>query len=81
MWYFPTAAPEGGVDLNGCATGHCGSFQNKLHNKYFLMNSRYERAGTLGFRCAADVPGNQECKGRTVCNTLNRCTCVITGPL
>jgi len=24
------------------------------HNKYFLMNARYERAGTVGFRCAAD---------------------------
>ena len=25
------------------------------HNKYFLMNPRYERAGTIGFRCAADA--------------------------
>lgn len=24
------------------------------HNKYFLMNPRYERAGTIGFRCVAD---------------------------
>jgi formylglycine-generating enzyme required for sulfatase activity len=26
------------------------------HEKYFLMDSRYERAGTVGFRCAADLP-------------------------
>eukprot|EP01047_Picozoa_sp_COSAG01_P012730 COSAG01_NODE_581_length_15195_cov_16.315291_12_plen_92_part_00 len=25
------------------------------HNKYFLMNPRYERAGTVGFRCVADA--------------------------
>lgn len=25
------------------------------HSKYFLMSESYERAGTLGFRCAADV--------------------------
>ena len=25
------------------------------HNKYFLMSPRYERAGTVGFRCAADM--------------------------
>jgi hypothetical protein len=47
---------------------------NDLHNKYFLMNSRYERAGTLGFRCAADVPGTDKpmkCKGKTVCGTFD----------
>mmetsp|Transcript_12622 Transcript_12622/g.28877 ORF Transcript_12622/g.28877 Transcript_12622/m.28877 type:complete len:603 (-) Transcript_12622:67-1875(-) len=27
------------------------------HSKYFLMGDSYERAGTLGFRCAADVVG------------------------
>lgn len=27
------------------------------HSKYFLMSNSYERAGTLGFRCAADVHG------------------------
>jgi len=74
MWYFPI------VDHN-CGSGHCGSFQNMFHNKYFLMNSRYERAGTLGFRCAADVPGSQECGGKQVCNTLGRCSCVANGPL
>ena len=25
------------------------------HEKYFLMDDRYERAGTIGFRCAKDV--------------------------
>ena len=77
MWYFPM------IGTGNCGVGHCGSFQNKLHNKYFLMNSRYERAGTLGFRCAADVPGSdtRECGGKSVCNKLGRCTCLLDGPL
>ena len=25
------------------------------HNKYFLMDDRYERAGTIGFRCIVDA--------------------------
>lgn len=25
------------------------------HNKYFLMDDRYERAGTVGFRCVVDA--------------------------
>ncbi len=29
------------------------------HNKYFLMDASYERAGTIGFRCLADVDGGQ----------------------
>jgi len=73
MWYFPM------IDGN-CGNGHCGSFQNKLHNKYFLMNSRYERAGTLGFRCAADVAGSDTggCGGgKAVCTPGNACSCVL----
>ena len=34
MWYFPM------VDGN-CVAGHCGWTTNQIHNKYFLMNSRY----------------------------------------
>ena len=37
------------------------------------MNSRYERAGTIGFRCAADVPGSNatlECGGKALCGTF-----------
>jgi len=26
------------------------------HGKYFLMDDRYERAGTIGFRCVKDAP-------------------------
>ena len=42
---------------------------NQVHNKYFLMNSRYERAGTIGFRCAADVPGSDtlDCGDKALC--------------
>jgi formylglycine-generating enzyme required for sulfatase activity len=29
--------------------------QNNQHEKYFLMNDRYERAGTIGFRCVQDA--------------------------
>lgn len=48
------------------------------HEKYFLMDDRYERAGTIGFRCAADltaaestrscVPGSS---GSTACGTFD----------
>merc|ERR1712228_95471 len=30
------------------------AYQLNQHNKYFLMDDSYERAGTIGFRCAAD---------------------------
>ena len=42
-----------------CVTGSMWYFPQTStlleHEKYFLMDSRYERAGTIGFRCAADV--------------------------
>jgi formylglycine-generating enzyme required for sulfatase activity len=31
----------------------------KTHNKMFLMDDRYERAGTVGFRCVVDAPGER----------------------
>eukprot|EP01050_Picozoa_sp_SAG11_P011577 SAG11_NODE_1237_length_5426_cov_4.878543_4_plen_1325_part_00 len=67
IWYFPL------TDGN-CATGHCGMTTNFVHNKYFLMNSRYERAGTVGFRCAADIPGTDkplDCGGKPLCGRFN----------
>lgn len=62
MWYFPQTMPN-------CGNGHCGYPNLGMHNKYFLMNSRYERAGTLGFRCAADIAGldNIDCQGQPLC--------------
>ena len=71
--YFPQ------TDGN-CGTGHCGLTTNLIHNKYFLMNSRYERAGTVGFRCAADVKGSAtsdlDCKGKAICGGLRSPTAV-----
>ena len=32
------------------------------------MNARYERAGTIGFRCAADVPSDLGKGGSDACN-------------
>merc|ERR1712066_752625 len=29
--------------------------ENNKHSKYFLMSNSYERAATVGFRCAADT--------------------------
>jgi len=31
------------------------------HQKYFLFNERYERAGTIGFRCVVDAVLSQAC--------------------
>eukprot|EP00486_Rosalina_sp_Unknown_P008782 CAMPEP_0201589924 /NCGR_PEP_ID=MMETSP0190_2-20130828/172184_1 /ASSEMBLY_ACC=CAM_ASM_000263 /TAXON_ID=37353 /ORGANISM="Rosalina sp." /LENGTH=962 /DNA_ID=CAMNT_0048045033 /DNA_START=27 /DNA_END=2915 /DNA_ORIENTATION=+ len=31
------------------------AWELQQHNKYFLMDDSYERAGTIGFRCAADA--------------------------
>lgn len=39
-WYFPN-----GLKMRALGT----------HGKYFLMSDSYERAGTIGFRCAADM--------------------------
>jgi hypothetical protein len=67
IWYFP-------LTDGSCAKGHCGMTTNLVHNKYFLMNSRYERAGTIGFRCAADVPGTDkplDCGGKALCGRFN----------
>lgn len=36
-------------------TWRVGGFPLTNHEKYFLMDARYERARTIGFRCAADV--------------------------
>ena len=39
-------------------TGSSWYFPNQMelntHNKYFIMDDRYERAGTVGFRCVVD---------------------------
>ena len=45
MWYFPQTL-RGNKSIPTALNEH---------EKYFLMDSRYERAGTIGFRCAADV--------------------------
>ena len=44
--------------MRGVAGSHWYFPQTPLltqHNKYYLMSDSYERAGTLGFRCAMDV--------------------------
>ena len=33
-----------------------------VHNKYFLFDDAYERAGTIGFRCVVDAPSNTSSK-------------------
>lgn len=46
--------------------------QLNTHNKYFLMDHSYERAGTLGFRCAADAPPvPPHACGAPVCGSIN----------
>ena len=65
-WYFPNepdllthnkcespARTRGGVLYTGLAFRHT-NLTRRLSTD-FLMNPRYERAGTIGFRCAADV--------------------------
>ena len=39
-WYFPNGGAMRRLDA---------------HGKYFLMDASYERAGTIGFRCAVDA--------------------------
>ena len=41
------------------------------HNKYFLMDDSYERAGTIGFRCVVDAEDNAESPKATVAPTTN----------
>ena len=41
-----------------CHIEGCSAFYTRrldAHGKYFLMDDSYERAGTIGFRCAADA--------------------------
>lgn len=45
MWYFPN-------DLSDK-----GNVRASSHNKILLMDSAYDRHGTVGFRCVADAPG------------------------
>ena len=60
--YFPNPCKSG--------SGTCpNGMQLNQHNKYFLMNPRYERAGTVGFRCAADLPAPPPCSD-AVCATF-----------
>eukprot|EP01043_Picozoa_sp_COSAG02_P057112 COSAG02_NODE_6880_length_3311_cov_1.479763_2_plen_720_part_00 len=43
------------------------------HEKYFLMNPRYERAGTVSFRCAQDLPVVEQTKscGQALCGSFS----------
>lgn len=43
------------------------------HEKYFLMNPRYERAGTVSFRCAQDLPVVEQTKscGQVLCGNFS----------
>lgn len=44
-WYFPHGGPG----------QHDQLLPIDRHNKYFLMDDRYERCGTIGFRCVVDA--------------------------
>ena len=44
------------VSLPGCFPRQ---MELNTHNKYLLMGPRYERAGTVGFRCVVDTPGER----------------------
>ena len=42
------------------------------HEKYFLMSAAYERAGTIGFRCAQDLPvAEQETCTDALCGSFS----------
>lgn len=75
IWYFPQTDGH-------CSTGHCGVTTIQTHNKYFLMNPRYERCGTIGFRCAADHPGSSTltCEGENLCGTFRAPLADVTLP-
>ena len=51
-FYYPQVPPG---DTNWYFPGDLSMRRLDAHGKYFLMDESYERAGTIGFRCAADV--------------------------
>ena len=51
-WYFPNSDRPAKPGEKGVPTMAMRDLST--HGKYFLMSDSYERAGTVGFRCAAD---------------------------